>query len=328
MKIDNLISLEEIFNITSGTYHAINELDPGNFPLISCGNLNNGVVGLFDIPEENLFRNSLTVAYNGQPLTTKYHPYIFGTKDDVAILVPKYELFEITLLFIASQLNQLQWKFNYGRKCYREKMKTVQINIPIKSINGQKFIDQDIILKKFTGSILNSLPKSNNTPKIKIQDPIWEKFNVTELFTISRGDFHSLQDLDPGDTPTVSRISSNQGVVGHHQPPYEAKLYPIGTITISTVDGKSFVQLNNFIATDNVLLCESKFSFSLPILLFISLMINHSKWRYSYGRQCYLTKFSKVDIYLPVNDSGEINDEYITKVIENTSYWHLIKKWI
>nr|WP_276978067.1 hypothetical protein [Ferrimicrobium acidiphilum] len=38
---------------------------------------------------------SVTVAYNGSwPLLTKYHPYKFGTKDDVGLLIPKNPLKE------------------------------------------------------------------------------------------------------------------------------------------------------------------------------------------------------------------------------------------
>lgn len=137
-------TLDEIFIVKSGDYHANYELETGNVPLVSCGDTNNGVVGFFDIPQENIYRHAITVAYNGQPLTTKFHPYEFGTKDDVAVLIPRTPMKETTLLYIAVLLNDLQWRFSYGRKCYREKMEKITISLPM--LNEHK-IDEERIAK-------------------------------------------------------------------------------------------------------------------------------------------------------------------------------------
>jgi type I restriction enzyme M protein len=102
----NKWKINQIFQVKSGDYHAMTkELDAGDVPPISCGDVDNGFVGNYDIPQENQYRHCLTVAYNGQPILTKYHPYYFGTKDDVAVLIPKETLQPSTLLFIAASLN-------------------------------------------------------------------------------------------------------------------------------------------------------------------------------------------------------------------------------
>ena len=81
MRIDH-VPLSRIFDIQSGNFHATAELDPGDIPLISCGETNNGLVGKYDIAQEKTFERCLTVAYNGSwPLLTKYHPYRFGAKE-------------------------------------------------------------------------------------------------------------------------------------------------------------------------------------------------------------------------------------------------------
>jgi hypothetical protein len=132
----------KLFEIVSGDFHAISELDEGKVPLISCGDKNNGFVGFYDIPEQNTYKNTLTIAYNGAPLTTKFHAYKFGTKDDVAICnnINNYKI--TTILFIASTINKLAWRFSYGRKCYREKVKAQKILLPINSANQ---LDEDLM---------------------------------------------------------------------------------------------------------------------------------------------------------------------------------------
>jgi hypothetical protein len=125
--------LGELFHVKSGDFHSTSELDTGNTALISCGETNNGLVGYFDIPEEFAYQHTLTVAYNGQPLTTKFHPYKFGAKDDVAVLLPYQPMQDTTLLYVASQLNSAMWRYSYGRKCFREKLRNVAIFVPIKN---------------------------------------------------------------------------------------------------------------------------------------------------------------------------------------------------
>ncbi len=130
------VPIESIFTVKSGDYHNAADLPIGNIPLISCGKTDNGLVGYFDIPSKNVYCNTLTVAYNGQPLTTRYHPYSFAAKDDVAVLLPKRPLKATSLLFIQLMLNSETWRYSFGRKCFREKLSNISINLPI---TGKEF---------------------------------------------------------------------------------------------------------------------------------------------------------------------------------------------
>ncbi len=123
----------DLFDLSPGAFHATSELEAGSIPLVSCGEENNGVIGYYDIPSESTHRRALTVSFNGFPLTTNFHPYLFGAKDDVAVLVPKTPLSDGTLIYIAALLNSMKWRYSYGRKCYREKLRYVRLPLPSKS---------------------------------------------------------------------------------------------------------------------------------------------------------------------------------------------------
>lgn len=139
--------IKDLFKVKSGDFHAAQkELDPGLIPLISCGDTDNGLVDYFNIPLEKTYQRCLTVAYNGLPLTTKYHPYRFGAKDDVAVLIPCKPLKDTTLFYIAALLNRRTWRYSYGRKCFREKLRNVRINVPVtNSDSEEEVIDEDYI---------------------------------------------------------------------------------------------------------------------------------------------------------------------------------------
>lgn len=131
--IDALVNKRicDLFVVQSGDFHATKELDPGGIPLISCGEINGGLVGYFDIDQSKVYRGVITVAYNGRPLTAKYHPYEFGAKDDIAVLCPILPMKDKTLFFVAAMLNRMTWRYSYGRKCFKEKLENVRIPVPI-----------------------------------------------------------------------------------------------------------------------------------------------------------------------------------------------------
>ena len=313
----------DLFSLQSGNFHATKDLDTGNVPLISCGDTDNGLVGYFDIPVEKRHKNCITVAYNGQPLLAKFHPYEFGAKDDVAVLTPLTPIKTRTLFYIAALLNNMIWKYSYGRKCFREKLRNVQIPVPI--TDGIECIDEDEIAQIFPREFKAFLPKPSHR-QLKLAQPMkWGVFAVTDLLAIKRGDFHSLTALGNGDSITVSRVTSDNGVVGYYEPPDKAKLYSHGSITVSTVGGDAFVQLDDFIATDNILICSPNQPMEITTLFFVAMILNSQKWRYSYGRQCYKTKFSTTKIQLPIMNGGKLDESYMKIVVENTVYWSLIK---
>lgn len=130
------VSLDSLFEVVSGDYHSLGELDPGPTPMVSCADTRNGIVGFYEVPEAFVYRDALTIAYNGKPLTTKLHPYDFATKDDVAVAIPRKPLPPEALLFIQAALNSERWRFSYYRKCFREKLKRLYLELPVKA-NGK-----------------------------------------------------------------------------------------------------------------------------------------------------------------------------------------------
>lgn len=313
--------IRDFFKVKSGDFHAKDELKEGLIPLISCGDSDNGCIGYFDIPRDKTHKGAITVAYNGQPLTTKFHPYIFGAKDDIAVLIPLTKLLDTTLFYIAALINNSKWRYSYGRKCFREKLLNLILALPL--IDGQ--IDENYISKVFSVKYRDFIPPKSGSGIPNIPSFKWHIFNLLDIFEVCRGDFHSITDLAGGEYPTVSRVTADNGVVGYHERPDGAKKYKKGSLTISTVGGDAFVQLDDFIVTDNVIVCTPKKHLRISTLFFIAFVLNRQKWRYSYGRQCYMNKVGRINFYLPIAIGKEIDEAGIAKVIEETSYWGEIK---
>lgn len=134
--------LDDILDLAPGNYHSLSALKSGSVPIVSCGDQNNGIAGYFDV-DDHIFDHRLTIALNGSPLATKFHPYRFAAKDDVALCLPKQPLRLTTLLFLEVMLNLERWRYSYYRKCYLDKLRRFRIPLPV---NGSG-IDEDTIQK-------------------------------------------------------------------------------------------------------------------------------------------------------------------------------------
>lgn len=148
MRRKDQVRISELFEVHSGDFHALKELDPGPTPLISCGDTENGLVGFFDIPKELTYHRCVTVAYNGSwPLLSKFHPYRFGAKDDVAVLIPKQEMSDLALLYVAALLNRMTWRYSYGRKCFQKKLSNVAIPLPTEKKGEEVVVNESAVSK-------------------------------------------------------------------------------------------------------------------------------------------------------------------------------------
>ena len=130
-------SLDELFELKRGEYHALNRLQPGTIPVVSSGDENNGIADYFDVEETH--QNRLTIALNGSTLSTKYHPYVFAAKDDVAVCIPREPIRLTTQLFVQVMINRDRWRYSYYRKCYVGKLRRFGVMLP--AVNGE--LDED-----------------------------------------------------------------------------------------------------------------------------------------------------------------------------------------
>lgn len=133
--------LTEVFAMEAGEFHNASDLEPGNLPLISCGDRDNGIMAFVSVPDSAIHRDQLTIAFNGDTLTTKYHAYPFAAKDDVAVCTPRSPMRIATKLFIQAMMEREKWRYSYYRKCFMEKLRRQTVELPSKAGT----VDEDAI---------------------------------------------------------------------------------------------------------------------------------------------------------------------------------------
>lgn len=287
----------------------------GTVPFVSNGFRNNGIIGLVKPKSSDRVFDFEGICISAFCEATVHKPpYIprGNGGSGLTVLEPKERMDFETLIYVASYINSTyRWKFSYGRMVVKNRIHNLKIVIP------------DSI--KSPQSISDLMPKNHklNIIEEKIK---FKQFGITDFFDLERGDFHALDKLDIGKYPTISRVTFDNGVEGFYDKPKNAKVYPKGTITISSTSGDAFLQLDDFISTDNVLILVPKQNFCIEELLFITIMLNLEKWRISYGRQGYKGLFAKTKIFLPVNIDNSLNIEYMKKIIKNAYHFDMVRK--
>ena len=132
--------LDKIYNILSGKGDYLINLGEGKTPLISATNQNNGILDhvnmkpLFTAP-------SITVERVSGSAFVQIEDFI-TVPDDVKVLEP-IENKPIEFLFYTSALiNKKRWKYNYGRKLSKNRLKKMKLYLPM---NYENQIDLEYI---------------------------------------------------------------------------------------------------------------------------------------------------------------------------------------
>lgn len=128
--------------IVRGNIHALNKVEAGVIPVVTTQTDMNGVDGFYDVADLESHKNVITVASNGTPLTSFYHPYSVVVKDDLFVCKLPEGMRPSTGIYLIAALNRLTWRFSYYRKAYLNKLDKIAVPVPVRADGS---IDEDWI---------------------------------------------------------------------------------------------------------------------------------------------------------------------------------------
>lgn len=310
-----MVEIKNLFKLHNARSKAFKDHEKGEVTFVSNGTTNNGIVGYVKpLKGERVF-NFMGICVSAFcEATVQFPPFIARGNggSGLTVLESIQKMTYEEMLHYATTINlQLSWKFSFGRMVKRDRLRRLKV-AKFKKTNVDCDLSKKIpVFTKYAA---------------ELGDLTFKEFTIDELFHLERGDFHSMRILKEGPYPTVSRTTENNGIVGYFSIPKKATSRQPPAITVSTTSGDAFVQLEEFLATDNVVICKPRKQLKLATIFFVCFSLNREKWRYSYGRQCYKEKFAKTIISLPVDANREIDEEKIEAIVSGNSYWEIITK--
>jgi type I restriction enzyme M protein len=143
-EIFKLVDIFEISGTKTTKPTTIKNLEPGEYPYVTTKATNNGVESFHNLYTENgnvITVDSAVIGYSAY----QYEKFI--ASDHVEKLTPRETLTPYTMLFITTCLNLEQYRFNYGRKASQNRLKNLEIYLPVDNITknpNYEFMDNFI----------------------------------------------------------------------------------------------------------------------------------------------------------------------------------------
>lgn len=286
-------------------------------PSSSWDNLIVGYVNRESVKEKYIFpADTLFVSTDGQGSHSYAYvaPFEFIPNSNVAVLIPRKTMTLNEKLFYAMAITKNRFRFSYGRKPKGDRL--ANINLPPSAFTWTKKHDVNNYLTDIEKPYSkDSLPLGNFRK--------WKWFRYDELFLIKKGKRITNSQMQPGDTPCIRPIDSNNGIFDF------IDIEPNHTGNTITVNyngsvAESFYQPVEYFALDDVNILYPKFELTPFIALFIVTLIRREKYRFNYGRKWHLKRMEESLIKLPVTDKGTPDFKFIEDYVKGLPFSNVI----
>jgi len=145
-----LVNLFEITGSKTTPLLELKEYGNGKYPFVTTQATNNGVEGFYNYFTEE---GNVLVVDSAVIGSCSYQPSNFSASDHVEKLIPKFKMDKYISLFLATILNNEQYRYNYGRKASQSRLKQRGIELPSIGNNPDW---------NFIRNYIQSLPYSSN----------------------------------------------------------------------------------------------------------------------------------------------------------------------
>ena len=158
----------------------------------------------------------------------------------------------------------------------------------------------------------------------KLEDKKWDKFKIEDIFNIESTKFkQNIMDLKEGEIPLVSSTEYNNGVSGFYD--IEDKYLDSNFISINNDGSVGFAFYHDYkcVITNHcrkLKFKEEKYRYNEFISLFVCNQIMEQKDKYNFGYAFGLNRLKRQYIMLPIDDSGNIDYEYMEQFVKNITY--------
>lgn len=292
-----------------------NKPDAVNF--VARTSENNGVVARVEIIDgiEPQKAGSITCASGGSVLSTFLQPRDFYSGRDLYLLVPNEEISMEAKLFCCSVITQNKYRYNYGRQANKT-LKDLILKLPAKDGNPDWEVMERYIKSLHYKPITTASAAKANIP---FNFPVWNEYELGQLFEIEKGKRLTKADMIEGDDNYLGAINNNNGV---RQKISAERLWAANCITVNYNGsvGEAFYQSVPFWASDDVnVLYPNGWELNKYIGLFIATIIKAERPKYNYGRKWTKNIMKKSVVKLPSKD-GKPDYDYMEHYMRALPY--------
>lgn len=299
-------------------------------PYVTRSGGSNGVSGFvsaanYEYGSDN--GGSITVGLDTQ--TAFYQPYKFVTGQNVHVITGK-QLTPLVIQFLLPLLrSQMTAKFNWGGNgATLSRMERLQIMLPVddKDQPDYQFMadyERDLIHHKqeqyltYVKQQLSSLGDPINLEQLI--DKKWAPFFLNEVFDVNSGVRLTNQDKENGKKPFIGATDNGNGITGFVGNTNKSQDSNVLGVNYNGAPGIAFYHPYTALFSDDVkrLKLKDESHNTKNVLLFMASIVMKQRGKYSYGYKFNASRMNRQKLYLPVNNQGQPDYDYMEQYIKN-----------
>lgn len=332
------VCLSQIFTFERGKENNMASLVEGETPLVSARKVNNGIKGFVANPSKIIKgRNVLSLNNDGDGGAglAFYQCVDFALDSHVTALHSKTTLSAQTLLFIAACISKQHAIFGHGYSISLPRAKRILSMLPVDDSGNPdyqymaEYVNtlQNKLLERYKSYLTEQLIELGKPvelmPLLKKKWANFSAFNEKGLFNINatNSSIDGIKIVDDGvyEIPYVTRSALNNGISKYVSPKNMLNGYDKGdNITVGLDTQTAFWQPHDFVTGQNIQVITGKQLNKYVALFLLPLLKKQMEAKFNWGGNgATLTRMKRLEIMLPIDESGDPDYEYMEQYAKN-----------
>ena len=324
------IELDSMFTFERGKEKNMASLTQGHIPLVSARKVNNGIKGFVDNPAKVIKGGNVISLNNdgdGGAGLAYYQPVDFALDTHVTALHPQKVISSDALLWMTASISKQHAVFGHGRSISLPRAHRIQNMLPVTD-SGEPDYEYmaeyarqkgNAMLAKYRAYVEERIAELGEVAEIPaLNEKEWRAFHLEEIGTVTSGrDIYAAERVK-GNTPYITSGGTNNGVgyfIGNINDTLDSGYIALnrnGTV------GKAFYHPSKSLMGNDCRKIHLKDADrNLFVGQFVSLCLSMQSECFSYSRKLGTARAKRMQVMLPVTDSGEPDYEYIEQYSKN-----------
>ena len=306
-----------------------------NLPLVNAKHFNNGIMYYGRSSDFESEIMTIDIVADGAASTGDVYaqPQRTGVLYNAYLIKPKFKATENILLYFSTVIQtSIKEKFGYENKCTWDKVKHLEILLPVTNEDTPHFEYMESYMKDIMQESEKNIEnlKNINRNKNKIDIEEWQEYRLGDLFykcnLNKKENFNKISDVslektDEFDLPLVNAKHYNNGIMYYGR----SSDFDFEIMTLDIVQngaaavGDVYAQPQRTGVLEDAYLIKSYEEItSEEVLQFLATVIQKDiKQHFSYDNKCTWDKAKEMKVHLPSTSSNKPDWEYMELYMKN-----------
>ena len=299
----------------------------GDVPYISSTSLNNGLDQFIGNEDKvRKFKNNITLANSGSVGSCFYHEYEYIASDHVTSLtLDKADKY--IYLFMATMIKRIEEKYSFNREINDKRIRKEKFILPADKNGNPHWDYMSKFMQKLEAENLEKvleyiyiyrLAISYESKMLHLHSKEWKEFWLEDIVDIKSGVRLTKANQRDGNIPFIGSTNNCNGITNFIINRNDSLDNNVLGVNYNGSVVENFYHPYQAVFSDDVkrIHWKDKGKDNEYTYLFLKQAILKQKEKYAYGYKFNASRMNRQKILLPINDSGDLDFDYIEKYMQ------------